>query len=186
MQSDYTNCSKGYWTSQGRDIEGPNANRVHSKVLLVARTVAVYRGRLPNPLDDSTPEGRRPKPLGQLQPSQDLKKGDQPMKDDGPPQAKELSANHWRVIEEVGEERYFYNGHNNPLGSATFALNKITDEKKMSFIFLKSPKLKMYRRWTFLHVCSLSSSLLCYVGLFFPCFYQSLSGLTELSPHQNH
>ncbi|MEQ2282169.1 hypothetical protein AMECASPLE_037771 [Ameca splendens] len=64
MQSDYTNCSKGYWTSQGRDIEGPNANRVHSKVLLVARTVAAYRRRLPNPPDDSTPEGRRPKPTG--------------------------------------------------------------------------------------------------------------------------
>ncbi|MEQ2234276.1 hypothetical protein ILYODFUR_030227 [Ilyodon furcidens] len=54
-----------------------------------------------------------------------------------------------------------------------FALNKITDEKKMSFIYLKSPKLKMYRRWDFLHVCSLSSSLLCYVGLFFPCFFLS-------------
>ncbi|MEQ2238988.1 hypothetical protein ILYODFUR_039122 [Ilyodon furcidens] len=24
----------------------------------------------------------------------------------------------------------------------------------MSFIYLKSPKLKMYRRWNFLHVCS--------------------------------
>ncbi|MEQ2244963.1 hypothetical protein ILYODFUR_022619 [Ilyodon furcidens] len=62
MQSDYTNCSKGYWTSQGRDTEGPNANRVHSKVLLVARTVAAYRRRLPNPPDYSTPEGRQPKP----------------------------------------------------------------------------------------------------------------------------
>ncbi|MED6294846.1 hypothetical protein CHARACLAT_025301 [Characodon lateralis] len=32
--------------------------------------------------------------LGLLQPSQDVKKGDQPMKDNGPPQAKELSADH--------------------------------------------------------------------------------------------